>query len=106
VLDEDLAGEARHASRVTGVVSTGTCPLACLERAAPWVREVTAAVSIAASDWGVTVAEALGRELTHADLIALAALTRGQRESLASDREIDRRDRDAAEKARSAGARH
>jgi hypothetical protein len=70
------------------------------------VREVTAAVAIAASDWGVTVAEALGRELTHADLIALAALTRGQRESLASDREIDRRDRDAAAKARAAGARH
>jgi len=44
--------------------------------------------------------------LTHADLIALAALTRGQRESLASDREIDRRDRDAAEKARATGARH
>jgi hypothetical protein len=38
--------------------------------------------------------------------MALAALTRGQRESLASDRDIDRQERDAAAKARPAGAGH
>lgn len=91
---------------MTGIAESGTCPLACIERASPWVREITEAVAIAASEWGVTVSEALGRELTHADLMALAALTRGQRESLASDRDIDRQERDAASKARAASAGH
>ena len=89
---------------MTGLAESGTCPLACIERASPWVREITEAVAIAASEWGVTVSEALGRELTHADLIALAALTRGQRESLTSDRDIDRQERDAAAKARDRSA--
>lgn len=87
-LPPDLAAEARHVARVTGTPEATTCPLACVTHADPWTVEVTRAVSLA-SEWHVPITETLGRELTAADLDALAALKTAQGEAWESDRKIE-----------------
>lgn len=88
-LDPDLAYEARHVARVTGTPPATTCPLACLERASPWLLELTEAVSLCGPEgWVSDITDVLGRELTAADVAALSALKRGQSAAMQSDREI------------------
>ncbi len=96
-LDADLRMEADHAARVTGTPPAATCPLACVERASPWLLEVTQAVALAA-DWHVPLDTTLGRDLTAADLAALSALKAAQGAALASDRAIEAQEREAARK--------
>ena len=98
-LPRDLAAEAAHAARVTGTPPATTCPLACVERASPWLLEVTQAVALA-SDWRIPLDTTLGRDLTAADLAALSALKAAQGGAMASDREIDRQEREAEAAAR------
>lgn len=99
MLDADLAAEAQHAARVTGTPVASTCPMACVERASPWLAEVTQAVALA-TDWHVPIDTTLGRDLTAADLTALSALKAAQGGAMASDREIDRQEREAEAAAR------
>jgi hypothetical protein len=99
VLDADLAAEAQHVARVTGTPLASTCPMACVERASPWLAEVTQAVALA-TDWHVPIDTTLGRELTAADLAALSALKSAQGAAMTSDREIDRQEREAEAAAR------
>ncbi|HQY62175.1 MAG TPA: hypothetical protein PK141_12325 [Polyangiaceae bacterium] len=84
---------------MTGTPVASTCPLACVERASPWLLEVTQAVALA-SDWHVPLDTTLGRDLTAADLTALSALKSAQGGAMASDREIDRQEREAEAAAR------
>lgn len=76
-----------------------TCPMACVERASPWLLEVTQAVALA-TDWHVPIDTTLGRDLTAADLAALSALKSAQGAAMASDREIERQEREAEAAAR------
>lgn len=76
-----------------------TCPMACVERASPWLLEVTQAVALA-TDWHVPIDTTLGRDLTAADLTALSALKSAQGAAMASDREIERQEREAEAAAR------
>lgn len=84
---------------MTGTPVASTCPLACVERASSWLLEVTQAVALA-SDWHVPLDTTLGRDLTAADLAALSALKSAQGGAMASDREIDRQEREAEAAAR------
>lgn len=71
--------------------------MACVERASPWLLEVTQAVALA-TDWHVPIDTTLGRDLTAADLSALAALKAAQGAAYASDRAIEAQEREAARK--------
>lgn len=86
-LPPDLAAEVRHVATVTGTPEAHTCPLAVVERASPWVVEVTRAVALA-SDWHVPVAETLGRDLARVDLQALGALQSARGAAWESDQQI------------------
>ncbi len=89
VLDADLAEEARLAAKVMGTAPAPTCPFACLRRADPWVVEITEAVALAQPEnGGVPVTETLGRDLTRADVQALAVLARAKSDAWKSDQAI------------------
>lgn len=81
-LAPDLAYVAEQTARIVGCPPATTCPLACVERADPWVVELTNAVGLV--KW-LPLEAALGRPLYGADLQALVALDRSQTEALASD---------------------
>lgn len=102
-LEPDLAAEARHAARVTDTPEAETCPFACITYADPWVVDITRAVMLA-TDWHVPITETLGRELTRADIEALAALKTAQREAWESDRAIEEKRRKADEAKRRSGS--
>lgn len=96
-LDADLASEARHVARITGTPLAPTCPMACVERADEWTLDLTRAVSLAV-DWHVPLDTTLGRDLTRADLAGLSALKSAQGAAMASDREIEARERESNRK--------
>ncbi|MDB4930528.1 MAG: hypothetical protein JWM10_3012 [Myxococcaceae bacterium] len=85
-LDPDLAYEAAEVARITGTPPADTCPFACVERADPWVAELTRAVAL--REWVPDLTDTLGRPLCAADLDALDTLRRAQSEAIASDRAI------------------
>lgn len=91
-LDRDLAHLVDHVATVTGTPPAATCPMACVERASPWLLELTQAVSLAA-DWHVPLDTTLGRDLTAVDIAALAALKAAQSQAMQSDRDIEARSR-------------
>jgi hypothetical protein len=95
----DLQREAADAAEIMGTTIAESCPFACVERAGPWVAELTGAVSLAV-DWHVPIAETLGRDLTRADVTALQHLKQAQADAQRSDAEISRREHEARAKAR------
>ena len=98
-LPAHLAREAEHAAGIMGTPVAESCPFACIERADPWVAELTGAVSLAV-DWHVALSDTLGRELTRADTIALQHLKQAQADAQRSDADIARREHEHAAKAR------
>lgn len=74
-----LSEALEEAARVLGY-APGTCPRACLERPPSLLLEISRALAVSEEAHGVTLAEALGRELTEADHRALAALVLARRE--------------------------
>ena len=98
-LPEHLAREAAHAASIMGTPVSESCPFACIERADPWVAELTGAVSLAV-DWHVALPDTLGRDLTRADTLALQHLKQAQADAQRSDADIARREHEHAAKAR------
>lgn len=88
-LDPDLRHYAEQAARLMGTSNATTCPFACVMHADPWVIEITTAVGLAQPENGATPLETtLGRDLTRADVQALAVLARAKSDVWKSDQAI------------------
>jgi hypothetical protein len=108
-LDKDFATTARHFARIVGLyrgpedqanVPTG-CPFQPIMVADEYTLEITEAVCHLGIDGGYRdrdFAALLGREVTAMDLDAYKTWSRALKESMASDRELERATREAADK--------
>ena len=101
-LDADLAHVAKHYATVTGAPAPPrTCPFACLEKPPPEYGELAEAVTMA--EWKESLADTLGRPLSHWDRQCAYFLKINLARARQSDETI--RAREEAAKRRRDGAR-
>lgn len=87
-LPRELAMLAAHTASVVGMGDAPTtCPFACLQRADPWVAELSNAAAIAET-YHTPLPDVLGRPLTRADVDALGEILAGRADAWESDRAI------------------